>query len=204
MTTYNIPCETFLRLAGIAVQPDEETNKPFLRCVRIEHRNNQCMAVAATGPILAGEFLGAVDEPDDAVCVTIVPAMLELARIGAALSENLIINQAPGWTVVTITSGTMYPGNGEIDGSGWPDWRTLLPADLPTKNNGCFSFHGAKMARLCASSPSGTIRCARNIDMTQPTIVRDLHDESWFGVFMVSDANGGQSYKPATIPEFLK
>lgn len=204
MPTFVIPCETYLRLAGMALQPDDDGTRGWMRGVRIEHLNNRCIAVSTYGPVLAGEFIQDVEEPDGAVCLTIVPAMLEMARIGAALNDNMIVAQAPGWTVVTLTSGAMYGGNGEIDGSGWPDWRSLIPADLPTKNNGCFSFHGPKMARLCASSPSGTIRCARNIDMTQPTIVRDLHDDSWFGMFMVNDANGGQSYKPATIPDYLK
>lgn len=198
---FTIPCELYTRLAGVAIQPDEETNRPTLRSVRIEHLNGRCVAIASNAMILAGEFITDHDEPDGGVNVTIDPALVALAA--QAPDANLIVNQAPGWTVITTSDGMMFPGNGEVPGE-YPEWRGLIPTELPTKNNGCFSFSGRQMARLCASSPSGRIRCARNIDMAQPTIVRDVHDENWFGIFMCSEADGKQEYKPATVPEFLK
>lgn len=205
MTTFVIPAELYVRLAVVALQPGEDSGgRNWMRGIRIEYRAGRCIALATCGNLLAGEFVGEVGDPDDAITITIDPKLLEMAKIGAALSENLVISQAPGWTVITTTSGTMLGMNGEIDGSGWPDWRALLPADLPTKNSGCWAFNGERMARICRSAPSGAIRCARNIDIAVPTIVRDCKDENWFGVFMCSENDGKQSYSPATIPDFLK
>lgn len=204
MTTFIIPAATYLRLATIAPQPDEIESRNWLRCVRIETVGGRTVAVVSNGKLLAGELIPGEPEGDGAVCVTIDQPLINMAQIAAKLDENLVISQAPGWTVITTTGGAMLPINGEIDGSGWPEWRTLLPADLPTKNNGCFSFRGDLMARLCASAPSGSIRCAKNIDMTQPTIVRDQDDENWFGMFMVSEINGKQPFPPATLPDWLK
>lgn len=203
MTTFTIPCELYTRLAGVAIQPDEETNRPTLRSVRIEHLNGRCIAVASNARIVAGEFIQDIDEERgfSGVNVSIAPGLLALAA--QAPDADLIVNQAPGWTVITTSDGAMFPGNGEVPGD-YPEWRGLIPTELPTKNNGCFSFSGLQMARLCASSPSGSIRCARNIDFAAPTIVRDIHDENWFGIFMVTDGEKAQSFKPATVPEFLK
>jgi len=203
MAQFTISCELYARLAGMALQLDEENPRPALRCVRIEHRAGVALAVASNAFALAGEYMGALaeGEPDAAISVTIDPALRALAE--KYPDADLVINQAPGWTVITTSDGIMFSGNGEAAGD-YPDWRALVPGDLPTKNNGCFSFRGTLMARLCATAPSGTIRCARNIDMTAPTIVRDNIDENWFGVFMVTDNFGQQAFKPATIPDFLK
>jgi len=202
MTQFAISCELYLRLAGMALQPDEN-NRQVLRCVRIEHRAGVALAVASNAFALAGEYMGALaeGEPDGAVNIVIDPALQALAT--QSLDGDLIINQAPGWTVITTSDGVMFPGNGELPGD-YPDWRALVPGDLPTKNNGCFCFSGALLSRLCKTAPCGVIRCARNIDMSQPTIVRDIKDENWFGIFFVSDGGKEQSFKPATIPDFLK
>lgn len=205
MTDYVIPCETFVRLAHVAMQLDEQTQRPFLRCVRIEYFKENLIAVSCCERLLAGEFIGhAPGEDNSSVCITIDPALLELVKLGAANSENLIITQAPGWTIARLSGGRMHAMNAEIDGSQWPDWHSLIPRELPKKNEGCFSFSGEMIYRLSKSSPSGSFYCPKYVDKNQPVIVRDIRDDTWFGLFLVSEGDYRQNHGPAEVPDWLK
>jgi len=205
MTEFIINADTYLRLSKIALQPDEQHTKdgnvtPFdtsLRSVRIEQDGGVALAVATCGKLLAVECLS--DCGDDGVLnVTIDPKLIAIAQAELEQSGSLIIKQAPGWTIARgSATGTMYPLNAEIIGE-WPNWRDLIPARQPAKNNGAFVFDGQWIGRMGASAPSGIFVLPRCSNVDAAVVVRDTIDPNWMGVFLISDRENKQ--EPAEVP----
>lgn len=205
MTDYKINPDVFVRLATASLQSDEKHDKydAIIRGVRIECRDGVALAVASCGPIIVVECIEESGE-DGTVTITNDPRMMELAEAEAAASGMLMITQAPGWTVVRgLETGKMLPINGEIVGD-WPDWRALMPGELPSKNNGAFVLVASWLSRIASASPSGTIVLPKFADKKQPLVIRDLNDDNWIALVLMAHHNDNNDYAPAEIPEWFK
>jgi hypothetical protein len=202
MSNFIISAETFIRLSSVALKADENHDKyaEVMRAIRIENHSGVSVAVATCGKLVAVECLAECDE-DGEVTVRIDDAMMTLAREEAKQDGSLTITQAPGWTVAKGTvTGRMYPLNAEVPGD-WPDWRGVIPAMQPSKNNGAFAFGAEWLERLAHCSPSGVIVLPKFADLDTPVIVNDLNDTNWIGIILL----GKQAGKiPAEIPDWVK
>jgi hypothetical protein len=200
MTDFYISAETFVRLSGVALQPDDKPNTQYqLACVRIEQQGGVAIALASYTKMFVGECLQESGE-DGVVNVTIHPELLAIAKAEAEQSGKLHIQQAPGWTIARgVVTGRMFPLNAEVPGE-WPDWRGLIPTVMPSKSNGAFVFSGYHISRMGASAPSGSFVLPRHVDHEQPVLVRDSVDPNWFGLFLVGTK---EKHAPAEVPEWL-
>lgn len=200
MTDYYISADTFIRLAGVAIQSDEKPNTKYeLRCVRIEQEGGVAIALASYTKMFVGECLTECGE-DGVVNVTIHPELMAVAEAEAEQSGKLHIQQLPGWTIARgVVTGRMFPLNAELPGD-WPDWRGLIPTVTPAKSDGAFTFSGYDVGRMGQSAPSGVFVLPRHVTRGVPVLVRDLTDTNWFGVFLTRK---DEAIKPAEIPEWL-
>lgn len=204
MTEFRIKAETFLRLANVSLQPNEQHSKydAVLRSVRIEHVDGVAVAVASCGQLVVAECLHDCSETG-AVNVTIDPKLIEIAEAEKLVDGVLIITQAPGWTIARgIETGKMYPLNAEIVGD-WPAWRDLVPKSQPSKNNGVFSFGADWLYRLAKSSISETIILPKFADKETPVVLTDPGDPNWFGMILLNNVGRDDTTLPARAPEWL-
>lgn len=201
MANFTISADIFLRLSAVALQ-SEETHTKFadvMRAIRIENNAGVSLAIATCGQVIAIECLEESGE-DGEVTIRIDDAMMTLARDEAAQNGSLIIIQAPGWTIAKgSVTGRMYPLNAEVPGE-WPDWRGVVPALQPSKNNGAFVFGAEWLGRLAKAAPSGVIVLPKFADLDTPVVVNDLNDPNWIGIILLGKQGGK---KPAEIPDWV-
>ena len=204
---FQIPCDTFVRLSKVAVQPDETDHpkEPNLRSVRIEHRSGNVIASACNGKILSVEHVGTTTEPDGAVHVGIDPKLIEVCRDEIAYNSELMIAFEAGWATANTTFGYFHPDNvAQPDWLSGKTWRDIVPKETPTKANGTLAFNAHEIARLGSSAPSGSFVFPRHIDKDIAVVVRDKNDDSWIGVFLVLDRGPTEKQAdPATVPEWV-
>ena len=200
---FKIDPETYLRLAAVANALSADNPNQVLRSVRIEHRAGKVIAVASNAKFICGELLGeCMDE--GAVNVSVDPALQDIAKAELAASGLIAVTVAPGWTVARgIETNRMFPLIAEVAGN-WPDWRALVPLEKAKKSNGVIAFYGESVRQISDASPSGVIVFPDVIDITQPVVIRDKTDPNWFGLYLLTDKAGTQTFKPATVPDWLK
>lgn len=209
MVDFAIPCATFRRLAGVALQHGEQDrdNRDWLRCVRMEIHKSHMIAVASYGLVLVAEKIK-TDEfmtEGETVCITVEPEMLAFVERGALNDDVLIITPAPGWTVARLASGAIYTKDAEHPGADkWPAWRDLIPADLPNKTSHALAFSGAEIARMSAAAPSGAFVCQKHVNVDRPILVNDVLDPHWIGLFLGRNESNDQPYEPARIPDWMR
>jgi len=199
VTDYVIPCETIDRLSKIA---DGEENSWF-GTLRID---NGCI-IATGGGLMVVEWIGA---PDGVIHLRLDPALLAQCATEAPFASKLTISVIDGLNIAgaKTTMGYVYPGDpimwtGDMVNE-FDRWRSvvaraLVPAEAP--NGGmCWSAHW--IAALAASAPSGQVVFEEIIDVNRPTIMRDVTDPNWFGVFMPYMKSG--DYPAATLPSWFR
>lgn len=157
-------------------------------------------AIATNRLCLAVEYLGRVQADDEAVNVSLdlVAPCVE----GAKFDGTLTVMVNAGWAVATTSAGYFHPGNAAVAGE-WPKWRSMIPRELPKKPSGAIAFVASELELLARAAPTGDIVLPTTYDAEHPIIVRDLNDPDWLGVFLSID-HRRQSFKPATVPEWIK
>jgi hypothetical protein len=196
--TFSIPCATFARLAPVALQPGEPPMKdkpprPFLACVRIEHVNGMAIAIATNSAIMAIEYLGNADGPNGSFNIGITPTLLaqcikEAPFNSTLTAANLSVRTTLGFTEMSFASQEFV------------DWRTAIPSSLPKKSTGAMILDSEHTVRLIKSSPSGFIIFPKFFDREWIVIVRDPHNENWYGTFLSREFETGT---PATVPDWV-
>lgn len=194
-----IPCHVFARVAK-AVLPATGDTKGLdaIKGVRVENINGISVAVATNRQVLVVEYLGATNEPNGAINLT--ADLREACEARKDTDQNLIVSQAPGWSVAQIGSEYFHPANAEIPGNFF-DWDTLIPFAKVTKSNGAMAFDAEFMAFVASISPTGSIVLPDVYDIDKGIIVRDVNDDQWFAVFLVLD-HRDQKFKPANVPNW--
>lgn len=187
---FNIPCETFTRLAQIpsffTPSVDEETRQQ-LRCVRIENVKGHRIAIVANQKIAAIEYLGPTTDQDGVAHVMLDPMLLDVCKKESKFNSWLEINLIPeiatgiAQTMLGYThkgNACMFPVNSVMNG--WREWGPLKPV---TKTTGPLFLNLDYIELLNKTSPSGKIVFAEHIDVSQPTVIRDRENECWVGLF---------------------
>lgn len=199
MTDFSIPCETFLRLSKVLTRnPDLQPSWNTLRydngCLVVSDR--RFMAIEQIGSA-AGIAHIIADE-----------ALLAQCEVEAKFNSRLAItvNEMLGFAVGKTSLGYVTPSNllytGEVD-AGWTRWRDIvLQCQEPAKKpNGGMFWDIEGISRLAASSPSGLIVFEEVVDTNRPTLIRDIKDYQWLGVFHPNSSQ--DHYSAAALPSWM-
>lgn len=209
MTDYTIPCDVFARLTRVlAVESTQPTD--WFRSVRIDNG----VAVATNRIIMAVENISA----DNVGIIHIIadPALIAQCASEAPFKSVLTIsvNETLKYAVGKTTLGYVHPRNCVV----WSDepndfdrWRSVvdLARQPVTASRGGMYWNAENIANLAASSPSGRLIFEEFIDCSgnRPTIIRDVNDYEWFGLFQPFGRNdlvgGAGSFNPATLPTWI-
>ena len=198
MTDYVISCDAFVRLSTLLI----ETDDPAFRTIRFD--NGQ--ALATDRQFLSIENIGG---PKGVAHVIADPTLLEHCRAESKFHSKLTITVVEPLKFATAKTTFGYSHNSNC--SYWPDgptdfdrWReVVMQAATPaTKSSGGMFWLAEWVARLAKASPSGSVVFEENIDITRPTLVRDVEDYDWLGVFQ--PFSRGHQYKPATLPSWMQ
>jgi hypothetical protein len=198
MTDFTISCDTLVRLSTVS---DPNNDDPAFRCLRID---NGC-AVATNRSFMAIEHVGG---PAGVIHIILDAALINQCRTEAKFDSKLTItvNEMLKFAVAKTTLGYVHPGNCVY----WSDtptdfdrWRavTMDAGTTRPKSNGGMFWLADKVAALAASSPSGSVVFAEIIDTAFPTLIRDVTDGHWLGVFNPNSFKN--SYKAATLPTWM-
>lgn len=203
MTDYVIPCDTFVRLTNVLHDFHENANEWF-HTVRIDNGK----AVASNRIVIAIENIGG---PAGVIHIIADPVLIQQCRTEAQFSSRLTItvNEALRYAVAKTTLGYVHPGNCCMWSGGLNDldgWREIaMRAAEPVAGSvGALFWDADQIARLAASSPSGRVVFEQFIDASgaRPTILRDVKDYDWLGVYKPSCRD--ETYSPATMPTWMK
>lgn len=212
---FEIPAETFVRLAGVTRRIPvglDETEIKYLRCVRLERVNGHVFAIASNRKVAAiYHFMDTVIGVDGVAHITIDPALIKQCETEKPFNSSLYITVIPELQMASVktTLGYNYPGNGMIHFAETPldNWRKWVPDEPITETNGAMSWNIEDMEALNRASPSGEIAFPEFIDASAPVILRDIKSPDWLGMFMpnrVDDNGRGYTVTPAELPTWFK
>lgn len=200
MTDFVISCDTVVRLTNVLHNFQSDVDKSW-NVIRIDNG----LAVATDRRFMAIENIGGAAigifhfTPD--------PVLIEQCRKEAQFSSTLTItvNEALRYAVAKTSLGYVHPTNigvwaipAELNG-----WRAIVMAakEPVKKSKGGMFWDADGISRLAASAPSGRLVFEEHIDTTRPTIIRDINDYNWLGVFNPYDSR--ESYSPASMPTWM-
>ena len=173
----------------------------MFRAIRLD--NGQ--AVATDRSFMAIENIGG---PSGVVHILPDPKLIAQCKTESVFDSKLTItvNEMLKFAVAKTTLGYVHPGNCSIWADGENDfdrWRSVVmeSAAPAMKSSGGMFWVAESIAKLAASSPSGRLVFEENIDVSRPTLVRDVLDYDWLGVF--SPHSIKDLYKPATLPTWM-
>lgn len=195
MTDFVITCDTVSRLAHLATGDDE-----WFQTIRIDNG----VAVASNRRLLACELIPACT---GAVHLMLAPELVEQCRTEAQWDSTLTISVMDGLNYASAKTslGWIAPGNVALYAdtpNELAKWRDILPKQPAKTHRGALFMTTDEMVQLCKSSPSGRIVFEEIMDILQPTVVRDIYDDDWFGLFYPRSTK--DSYLPATLPSWVK
>ncbi len=203
MTDYVIPCDTLARLSKVAEERSATDVNEWFKTLRIDNG----VAVATNSKFMAVER---INGPAGIIHILLDPALVAQCEAEAAYHSTLTITAIPEMQLATAktTLGYVYPGNCVMWSSDSPrtfdNWREIIdrvrePAAVP---NGGMAWGAVGVARLAASSPSKRVVFEEVIDVSRPVIIRDTHDDNWFGIFQpwLQD----QELQPAMLPGWFR
>lgn len=203
MTDFVVPCEAFARLAKVIADLPVDID-PVFRCIRLDDGN----MISTDRSYMAIEHVGKESIPGLAHIVADA-ALVAQCLAEATFNSDITFTVSPelGFTIgktslgyITGNVGYFPPGATDFD-----RWRGIVAlAKGVTKNKGGMFFNAAELSKLAASSPSGRVVFAEKIDPDQPTIVRDVIDGYWLGVFSPKPEPGHDAISPATVQTWLE
>lgn len=193
-----LPAETFVRLSKAAARPTDDV-RPWLACVRLEHRDGKSYAIASTSWVLAVEYLGDTSEPDGFVNVPLDDTLMACL---AMHHDDVVFEWFEAFGVLTCpTFGALALTAMEDREPMFTRWFEIFPSTLPKADKGFLFIQAEYFQRLTDSSPSGCLAFPAVVDSSRVVIVRDVHDDNWCGVFLAADKQKRAS--PATKPEWM-
>jgi len=205
MTDFTIPCDTIARLSRILTVESTEPTIWF-RSIRIDHG----IALATNRVVMAVEKINS-DTNDGVIHIIADQALITQCASEAPFKSMLTItvNELLQYAVAKTTLGYVHPGNCVVwsnEPNDFDRWRSIidLTREPAIKPSGGMYWSAENIANLAAASPSGRLVFEEIIDCTgaRPTIVRDVNDYEWFGIFQPFTRGDG-SYSPATLPSWM-
>lgn len=212
MTDFTIPCETFVRLASLVEDYQPPANRQELLCVYMRHKAGKSVAVSCCSTLAAFENLGATDQPDGDVYITIDPALVAQCKTEAGFGGSLTVqtNDVLQFATAKTTLGYVHPANAAI----WsfdPRWFAALFDRVPTekvkKQKGVMHWYVDRLVRLAKCAPSGRVFFPTIFDGSAPMILNDPIEPNWFGLFIpdMNEADEAKTdYKPAVLPDWFE
>lgn len=216
---FTIPCEIYGRLARIA---DTSTWRfkpeplPHLKCIHLEHKSGETVAVVSNRKIAAVQRIGKTDQPDGAISIIIDPSILAQCEIEARTDGELIIDvtNIPGFRYAQLRSSLGWAFSGNVGlffdtPSGlhddWQTWRRILPPAASKKSKGFMYLWCEALAQLAFAAPSGAIVFPECINTDEVIFVQDSIDTDWLGLFIgVGKDASERKFNAATMPKWLK
>lgn len=177
-----VPCEVIARLATALPLPSEQVEAPF-RTLRYDSG----VLVVSDRHLLAAEYIGG---PSGVVHITTEPAFIAQCKTEGAFGSVVDFNVVPEIRMASAKTslGWVFPGNACVWFDGTNDfdkWRTIIPArDSIKATKGAMTWNTLLVERLVRCSPSGLIRFPEFIDIKQPCMLRDVIEDTWFGMFI--------------------
>ncbi len=200
MTNFVISCDTLVRLSNVLHNFPADVDKSW-NVVRIDNG----LAIATDRRFMAIENIGG--GATGVFHIVPDPALIEQCRTEAKFSSTLTItvNDALRYAVAKTSLGYVHP----INVGAWVTpielnrWRevVMMAKEPAKKSKGAMFWDADGIARLAAASPSGRVVFEQFIDTSRPTLVRDIHDYNWLGLFNPFDHK--ESYSPATMPGWM-
>lgn len=216
MSTFRIPCETYLRMSHAAKPAYESDNDArwWLRSLFIEHKNGSAICVATNARIAAAQQLDDTDQPDGCVNLVYDDELLAICAREANWNSELIINvvDTPAFKRATVTTtfgtvfskdGALFPPTPETLWTEWRKWRLMWPAEVAKKSEGFLFMDTVLLTNLGLTAPSKRIVFPEKITTKEPTIVRDSVDPSWSGLFISYSSLSGTSLNAARRPDWI-
>lgn len=201
MTDFIVPADTLARLATIIQNPPADL-EPVFKTIRLD--NGQ--VVVSDRTICAVECVGTI--PGIAHIVP-DPAFIAQCKMEAQFSSNvtIVVNELLNYTVAKtslgyVTGNIGFFPNGATD---YDRWREVVmeAKEIPPKGRGGMFWDAELIAKLAASSPSGRVIFAENVDAYRNTLIRDVTDGYWIGVFSPKQGPGYDAVNPATMPTWM-
>lgn len=201
MSEFSMPCDTFHRLSKVIADIPSDFH-PSWRTLRVE---NGCLIATDKSFMAIENFSSTQHGPFHIIADPALIAQCEMeskynGRITFVVNEMLKFAVAKTTFGFSTTTNILYAG--DVDPA-WPRWKELALAckEPASKINGPMFMALDGIGRLIASSPSGLVVFEEMIDINRPTIIRDVKDAFWLGVFAPNSRQ--ESYAAATVPAWL-
>ena len=200
MTEITIPCETITRMTKILKYLPDYADE-WVNTIRLD---GDCMMVTNRAFMAVERISASVPTP---VHIIAHPELLEKCEAEAQFSGQLylIINEILGIITAKTTFGYTCPDNllmNSLEPNELDRWRDIIPNEVATSSKGGMMLDLRYFTMLAESAPSKQIIFEEHIDITRPTIIRDMVDPEWFGVFNPKDLH--RIHDPAKLPEWFK
>lgn len=201
MNEISIPCEKIARLANVLRYfpdvADDWTDSFRFEDDMILVTNRHFLAIERHDG-------GSISKP---VHMTASAELINQCKTEMAYSSKIqiIVNDTLGLISARTTLGYQYPGNLLHRGTGenaMDRWRNIVPSGPAKESNNGWMLEMDHFQMFAESSPSKCIVFEKSVDIHQPSIVRDLVDPDWFGVFWAKDVK--HPHSPATLPKWFK
>jgi hypothetical protein len=201
MTDYVIPCETFVRLTAVLRHMPKNADHWF-NSVRIDNG----IALCCNRRLLVMEAIGG---PSGVIHIRADPVIIDQCRTEAPFGSTLTITAIPelGISNAVTTLGASW-ANILVTGPGAPTdydrWRSVVErarTPAPAPRGGMF-WDTDEIRNIGDASPSGRLVFEQVIDVSRPTLIRDVTDYNWLGVFNPDD--DGHNFPPATLPTWVR
>lgn len=195
-----IPCDTIARLSTLIDRNDDE---PIFHTMRLDNgrvitTDRKFLAVEQVAHFTGVHHIALSD--------ALVQQCITETQFNSVLSVTP--NSMLKWTSARTSLGYNVTENIGI----YPDeptrfdaWyeRVVAPCLAPADTSkGAMVVDLDLLARLVATSPSGSIVYEQHIDISRPTVLRDINSPDWCGFFLPR-LNDGIYYAPATVPQWL-
>jgi hypothetical protein len=200
MADFRIPCDTVARLANVVAGLSDEI-EPVFKCIRFDNG----VAVTTDRSFMAIEKIGDFTGIFHMIVET---TLIEQCRVESAFNGYLTIteNESLKYAVGKTSLGYIHPNNvGFYPTSVTPfdRWRdVVLQSKEPASEAvGGMFWNVDGLVKLATSSPSGRVVFEEHIDTKRPSLIRDVYDHGWLGVFNPFTVE--KSYQPASLPSWM-
>lgn len=201
MTEISLSCETFLRISRVNADLPSDMHKSW-STLRFE---NGCIIATDKSFMAIENFSTQQFAPFHIIRDEALLAQCETeATFNGRMT--IVVNEMLKFAVIKTSFGFQTTVNmlytGEVD-PGWEKWRKVVDTckEPATRTNGPMFWAMEGIQRLASSSPSGMIVFEELIDVNRPTLIRDVKDYYWLGVFHPTSMQ--DHYSAASLPSWI-
>ncbi len=196
-----VPVQTFNRIANAV---GDDISRPWCHGVMIETTvGGKVFATASDGKILACELTGFVQNlPESETIIRPIPHH----KSGDVVIFPVPLGQ-PGNPTIYVEKDGMPIEFLQAIPDRFIDWRRsniAFPKAPPKKPIIPVSFEMRYIAKLLATTPSGSVVFPEYIDQNSSIVVNDPDVPEWFGLFLPIKDNDKKNLQPAILPGWFE